>query len=173
MDYSASINESEDPAASPWGNSPGSSPHHTRTGFAPVAGENGSSPFPYSPQPGGLEASSDGEGFQRPGTATTESGTEGGDVEQSTTLGSSVTESASESHPEVSQASQASQPTGQQPASGLRRQAEQAQQPPPAQQRPQFKLQAKITGLERTGKKDPVLRFDVHVGAITKVSGLH
>lgn len=28
---------------------------------------------------------------------------------------------------------------------------------------PQYKLQAKITGLERTGKKDPILRFDVHV----------
>lgn len=53
------------------------------------------------------------------------------------------------------------------------------QQPPPQQQQqyspdqrvqqqfrrpqPQFKLQAKITGLERTGRKDPILRFDVHV----------
>ena len=27
---------------------------------------------------------------------------------------------------------------------------------------PQYKLQAKITGLERTGKKDPSIRFDVH-----------
>lgn len=36
----------------------------------------------------------------------------------------------------------------------------------PQQQRqhmPQYKLQAKITGLERTGKKDPILRFDVYV----------
>jgi hypothetical protein len=30
-------------------------------------------------------------------------------------------------------------------------------------QGPQYKLQAKITGLERTGRKDPILRFDVHV----------
>ncbi|PGG98150.1 hypothetical protein AJ79_08973 [Helicocarpus griseus UAMH5409] len=30
------------------------------------------------------------------------------------------------------------------------------------QNAPQYKLQAKITGLERTGKKDPILRFDVH-----------
>lgn len=29
---------------------------------------------------------------------------------------------------------------------------------------PQYKLQAKITGLERTGRNDPVLKFDVHVG---------
>jgi hypothetical protein len=28
---------------------------------------------------------------------------------------------------------------------------------------PAYKLQAKITGLERTGKKDPILKFDVHV----------
>jgi len=28
---------------------------------------------------------------------------------------------------------------------------------------PQYKLEAKITGLERTGRKDPILRFDVHV----------
>ena len=30
-------------------------------------------------------------------------------------------------------------------------------------QPPQYKLQAKITGLERTGKKDPSITFDVHV----------
>lgn len=37
--------------------------------------------------------------------------------------------------------------------------------PHPAQQKqqPQYKLQAKITGLERTGKKDAILRFDVYV----------
>lgn len=28
---------------------------------------------------------------------------------------------------------------------------------------PNYKLQAKITGLERSGKKDPILRFDVYV----------
>ena len=36
----------------------------------------------------------------------------------------------------------------------------------PPQQRqhvPQYKLQAKITGLERGGKKDPILKFDVYV----------
>ncbi|KAK5129120.1 hypothetical protein LTR08_003888 [Meristemomyces frigidus] len=33
----------------------------------------------------------------------------------------------------------------------------------PQQHTPQYKLQAKITGLERTGKKDPILRFDVYV----------
>ena len=31
------------------------------------------------------------------------------------------------------------------------------------QHTPQYKLQAKVTGLERSGKKDPILRFDVYV----------
>jgi hypothetical protein len=38
----------------------------------------------------------------------------------------------------------------------------QASQQPRRPQQPQHRLQAKITGLERTGKKDPILRFDVH-----------
>jgi hypothetical protein len=159
MDYGASINDPEDPAVSPWGNSPATSPHHARTGFAPAASENGSSPFLYGPRPAGLEASGDSAPFPRPGTATTESGTEGGDDEQPATLASSVAESANESHPDASQQARESQAQAPKPP----QQGDQPQQQPPAQQRPQFKLQAKITGLERTGKKDPVLRFDIHV----------
>ena len=34
---------------------------------------------------------------------------------------------------------------------------------PPA---PVHRIQAKITGLERVGKKDPILRFDIHVSII-------
>lgn len=37
------------------------------------------------------------------------------------------------------------------------------QQQQPRQPMPQYKLQAKITGLERTGKKDLILKFDVYV----------
>ena len=33
---------------------------------------------------------------------------------------------------------------------------------------PSKKLQARITGLERTGRKDPILRFDVHVSQAGK-----
>jgi hypothetical protein len=33
----------------------------------------------------------------------------------------------------------------------------------PQRQQQHYKLQAKVTGLERNGKKDPVLRFDVYV----------
>lgn len=34
---------------------------------------------------------------------------------------------------------------------------------------PQYKLQAKVTSLERTGRKDPVLRFDVHVSFVLTI----
>lgn len=37
---------------------------------------------------------------------------------------------------------------------------------------PVYRIQAKITSLERTGKKDPVLRFDVHVSSLTVVGGV-
>lgn len=39
----------------------------------------------------------------------------------------------------------------------------QQQQQNPSQQRSQYHLQAKITGLERSGRKDPIHKFDVHV----------
>lgn len=48
------------------------------------------------------------------------------------------------------------------PASARYHNVPQGQQPP-RQHMPQYKLQAKITGLERPAKKDPILKFDVHV----------
>jgi hypothetical protein len=45
-------------------------------------------------------------------------------------------------------------------SSRYHRQQQQHQQ---QQHHPQYKLQAKITSLERSGKKDPILRFDVYV----------
>lgn len=35
--------------------------------------------------------------------------------------------------------------------------------PKERREKPQYKLTAKVTGLERNGRKDPVLRFDVYV----------
>jgi hypothetical protein len=51
----------------------------------------------------------------------------------------------------------------QQPPPQSYQQQQQQQQMQPPQPRKQYKLQAKITALERTGRKDPVLRFDVYV----------
>jgi PX domain len=52
---------------------------------------------------------------------------------------------------------QQSQQPQQKPGAARYQAARQHRQPP------QYRLQAKITALERTGRKDPVLRFDVHV----------
>jgi hypothetical protein len=44
--------------------------------------------------------------------------------------------------------------------------SENAPQKPPTQkrkERPNYKLHAKITSLERNGRKDPILKFDVYV----------
>ncbi|KAI7532794.1 vacuolar protein sorting-associated protein vps17, partial [Hortaea werneckii] len=48
----------------------------------------------------------------------------------------------------------------QHPQQGAR--SPQPQQQPQQHNMPQYKMQAKITGLERTGKKDSIFRFDVH-----------
>ncbi|KAK6335822.1 Vacuolar protein sorting-associated protein 17 [Orbilia blumenaviensis] len=63
--------------------------------------------------------------------------------------------------------SSATRPAGYRPEPQVRsssKQAGQQQQQQQQQQRPtvQYKLRAKVTGLERTGRKDPILRFDVH-----------
>ncbi|KAL8828322.1 MAG: hypothetical protein Q9170_006651 [Blastenia crenularia] len=50
----------------------------------------------------------------------------------------------------------------QQPRSGIPSRYHTSARPNQRQNVPQYKLQAKITGLERTGRKDPILRFDVH-----------
>ncbi|KAA8647653.1 retromer subunit VPS17 [Aspergillus tanneri] len=52
---------------------------------------------------------------------------------------------------------QTAQPRSQLPARYQTGARQNARQPTPV-----YRIQAKITGLERTGKKDPILRFDVH-----------
>lgn len=162
MDYSASINDSEHPAeASPWGNSPSSSPRHNRTAFGALVGDPPSSPFPSASNNGlhddGGFGASDTE-YRRPDTASTVS---------HTTDEPPLADPYSE-HPRYSAEQGPLSPPPQQQQQQQAQQQQQQQPPKPAQQPrkpppPQFKLQAKITGLERTGRKDPILRFDVHV----------
>ncbi|KND87897.1 Vacuolar protein sorting-associated protein 17 [Tolypocladium ophioglossoides CBS 100239] len=163
MDYSAPITEAEDPVeASPWGNSPRSSPRRNRNDLGNVLSEP--PPFPFPPQTSnGLGQPGEAEGFQRPGTATTESGTEG-EADDSATLETAASQSVADSQhagpPEQSAGAVRAAQQPRQPA-GAEAHSEQGRQPQKPSH-PQFRLQAKITGLERTGKKDPVLRFDVH-----------
>lgn len=169
MDYSASI--SDEAGASPWGNSPGSSPRPNQSNFAPLgadpSGNPPDSPFPYTPSPGNAtpqdQENFGGEHYRRPGTASTQSATEVETQDSRTEVGSEARTSADSPGPELPQKSQE-----QGGPSNVGGQARQDQQPRKPQQ-PQFRLQAKITGLERTGKKDPILRFDVHVRSIPAV----
>lgn len=144
MDYSAISHDPENPAGtSPWG-----SPRADRTTF-PTSG-NGD--IPSSPIPG-----------QDPSAGLAEGSDVSPDLSaqlQSAQIGDP--DYAGEQPPFATQQSpNASQQQSQQPAryqTGVRQTSR-----PPA---PVYKIQGKITGLERTGKKDPILRFDVHVSRL-------
>ncbi|KAI1133580.1 hypothetical protein F5Y10DRAFT_228108 [Nemania abortiva] len=173
MDYRSSIQDDEHPAgASPWG-SPPATPQRNATGYNPIAASSQSpTPFQYGTrEPGNGFAQEDPgiDAFRRPNTASSNaSTTEFNPSEQSeppqqqqqqqTGFGS---ESATQ--PSVTAPQQQAPPQGEAPNNGPSNApaVQQAQQPrrPPG---PQYKLHAKVTGLERTGKKDPILRFDVH-----------
>lgn len=162
MDYSQTIHDTDDPAgASPWGSSPASSPARGATHFDPTTSDP--PPFPYQTSNGLAQDQhpvAETEGFQRPNTATTTSGTEE-DTEPSQLSDAPEAESAATTQPESGEQHVPKPAPGQQHTeSNVQRSQEQQ---PAKQTQPLFRLQAKITGLERTGKKDPILRFDVHV----------
>ena len=148
MDYSA--HDSDLPGGGdPWA----SSPQHNRQSFGqPPTSDIPSSPLPpqaSSPYGQGSEQygyMGDQDAQNRPNTASSN-----GDDSQHSPV-------AAQDAPQSQQPQQAQQqaPTqGQQPQRyhGTR----------PQRQQQHYKLQAKVTGLERNGKKDPVLRFDVYV----------
>lgn len=170
MDYGASIHEADEPAgASPWGNSPMSSPQKKRSSFENASGDR--PPFPFASQASnGLDQVVEAEGFQRPATANAGSGTKAG-TESSAALPSATPEPQATSPADGSDPS-APAPQRRQRAVDSHAQPDQSQRPQKPPQ-PQLKLQAKITGLERTGKKDPVLRFDIHVRAFRFFQSMH
>lgn len=161
MDYSSSIHDPEHPGgASPWDTSPVASPQRNRSGLGPGTLEAPGSPTPYGQTPSTnprYSQDSLGGGFN---------GAVGG-------IGSNS--EVEESHRPDTAESVQSQPGQQQTGSpqgpleqrqGLQTQQATEQHPKqPVPQGPSYKLQAKITGLERSGRKDPILRFDVHVGS--------
>ncbi len=180
MDYSASIHDADHSAdASPWGNSPSSSPRADRTTFGSITADPPASPFRYPSQsPGnGLQddggfGASDAE-FRRPDTASTVSAAESSPSESNAEDLSRTLQQHPYDHESQGflTGDQGPPPPPQQPQPGQApgdHAQQQQQQPQPRRppQPPQFKLQAKITGLERTGRKDPILRFDVHVWTV-------
>lgn len=155
MDYSAAI--AEDPIEpSPWGSS---SPRAQRTPFTGATPDS-----PTTPSRTGHATSESQSTLGEPALPTPQ--TPASAIEQQSQI-------VQGQHPDSpSQPQQQVQPQPQpQPQPGQPQLS--AQQRPGAaryhsaarQQRPvpQYKLQAKVTALERTGRKDPVLRFDVYV----------
>lgn len=169
MDYSASIHDADHPAGpSPWGNSPASSPQANRTTFEALAGEPSPSPPTFESQISGNGFAAEHDdggfgspdnGFRRPGTASTvsEGDTRVEPTENVTGDGPADQQQFRDENLSPSQAYDANRLSG----DTARASQEQSQLRKPTQ--PIYKLQAKITGLERAARKDPILRFDVHV----------
>ncbi|KAI1633967.1 hypothetical protein F4809DRAFT_652187 [Biscogniauxia mediterranea] len=184
MDYHSSLADDEHPAGpSPWGSSPPASPRRNESNFSSIG--TPSSPYQYGTQDSSNEFAQDDPGINAFGRPTTASST------GSTTMYDPSQQSESSQEPvlgsEAGQGEQGQQgQQGQQePPSAQEQSQSQVQAQPQAQSQPQgtpsgngsaagqeqqarkpagpqYKLQAKITGLERTGRKDPILRFDVH-----------
>lgn len=159
MDYSSSLHDGDNPAeASPWGSSPAPSPKHNRSGFNPTP-EAPSSPV-Y------------GQNREHGDSYTSDSGIAGepGQPDESVNA-HAYSEGQDTTEPHVEHPGQQSgeqQPPGhseqqRQAHPGQDAQRQQGASRPAVRQGPHYKLQAKITGLERVGRKDPILRFDVHV----------
>ena len=186
MDYSQLPSDPDDPAGtSPWQSPPRPTSGPSYGGPAENKRPQGASSSPYADQH--MESSQEEDGdqeirghdhgeYSRPETA--ESGSapteNGSSPDLSTRLQSPpLTEQGfapqrqpSQYQPQQYQHQQQRQPSYQQQsrahAQGRYQNTSRAQR----QNIPQYKLQAKITGLERTGRKDPILRFDVYVSSM-------
>lgn len=146
MDYSAISNDPDHPTgSSPWG-----SPRADRNTFP----TSGNSDIPSSPLPGQEQSAESAEGgpdrdVQSPDLSAQLQSAQIGDPD--------YVEGQS---PFATQQSPNADHRSQLPARYQTGARQNSRPPAPA---PVYKIQGKITGLERTGKKDPILRFDVHV----------
>ena len=158
MDYSAVSSDSDAlHGASPWGSS---SPRADRS--FPSPSEPPDSPAPIRGHSYSQSQDSVPESPYPPAAPS--------EISDSTTLADSAVAQQAPYQSDPVQQAPSHQHDLQAPAVG--QQQGQYQQRPGAaryhgtkQQRPvaQYRLQAKVTALERTGRKDPVIRFDVHV----------
>jgi hypothetical protein len=175
MDYSSSINDADNPAgASPWGSSPVSSPRHARTSSGFQAAPPSPTPFGTNHSRNVSYSNDDNLGspaFKAPESVGTESVAES---ERPDTAGSVQSEPIEQSNVTGQQQRQSSVPAQQSESqvSEGQRYPQSGRQSQQSQAGSQYKLQAKITGLERTGRKDPIMRFDVHVCAHLCIASL-
>lgn len=172
MDYSAlhaDENGEQHLGSSPWGSSPATSPPPIISNFGSLSNDAPLSPIPYNAPPhtrsdyGSDHQNTTGDGSTHTGSSDPNTSSEHGDNDRRPDTADSLPDqpdqrdqqqhSVGSPPPHVQNQQQDSQKY----LSGLRAGANQKQQP-----LQQYKLQAKITGLERTGRKDPILRFDVY-----------
>ncbi|KAL4807753.1 hypothetical protein BDV18DRAFT_135967 [Aspergillus unguis] len=140
MDYSSISHDPDHPAgASPW-----ASPRATEPAYHPSS----TSDIPSSPLPPQHQSPYDADGASQPSEAA---------ESRERDVGSpGLSEQVQNTH--INDAGHSTeQSRSQVPARYPGGAVQNAKQPTPV-----YKIQAKITALERTGKKDPVLRFDVH-----------
>ncbi|OAP65681.1 hypothetical protein AYL99_01653 [Fonsecaea erecta] len=152
MDYSVAASEADAlHGASPWGSS---SPRASR-GFAQARADSPESPQPIRGHSYNQSQDSipDNPYLPPPNQASVPATREAG------FLGDPVAAAQHQSPEEVSAQAQDVQATGaaQQRPGAARYHSARQNRPVP-----QYKLQAKVTALERTGRKDPVIRFDVY-----------
>jgi hypothetical protein len=149
MNYTADPSDAEHLAGpSPWGSS---SPKADRTSFPTSSNDVPQSPIsaPQEPPfPGEQGSPKPSRYHDAPGRSYQQSPNVGSADEEAGPLDPSQ-------HPQYQQEQYATQ---QQRPGAARYQGSRQQR-----NVPQYKLQAKVTALERTGRKDPVLRFDVYV----------
>jgi hypothetical protein len=168
MDYRSTIADDDHPAgASPWGSSPPASPRRNETGYSALGSEATHQYVPQDTSNGPEHDDLTANAFKRPETANSDASqsefdpSQQSETSQQSEFGGPLDTSSHQQHPQYDHgASQQSQAQEQHFAGGAP--AGQEQQTRRATYA-QYKLQAKITGLERTGRKDPILRFDVHV----------
>lgn len=147
MDYSTTPAGDSDhlAGASPWA----TSPNPDRTSF-----DHPTSPLPpQSPYAEIAEHESQGFAAERPPPDSPEQSLATSKVSENGSEGPTSPTSPTQHHPQ--------QPQQRGQSDQSRNQERQRYRP--RQNAPQHKLQAKVTGLERTGRKDPILRFDVYV----------
>lgn len=169
MDYT----DPDQPAdSSPWS----SSPRASRTAFRAHSNSDLQSPpseVPNMPLENPASPEVEHNGFGSGGFSNSE-GTQAGRNRSYTNetedddkpLAAAVAASRAGAGAQAGYGAQAQYEQQEQGASQPQRQYSRARSSQQQQQRvsiPQYKLQAKITGLERTGRKDLILRFDVHV----------
>ena len=193
MDYSSLPNDPDLPAGtSPWQSSPQRpnrrSDSMSEAGSVPSSPVAKHTPYRSESQQLGDEGASDQERLA--GSNGGFGGERAGDLSAQTQNNSTQhMPGGDQSSPTVEQGSQGRQ--HQQPPSQQNHQPQQQQYPQQQQQRavgpnryhsgarptarqalPQYRLQAKVTGLERTGRKDPAVRFDVYVSSMVRLCQL-